>query len=153
MRSFLFKFLSLIFIPALLSACATTVLVDTWLNPDITIMRHHKLLLAYMSKNDTTRRLNEEVFSSELNRRCVAFMPSYTILPEGKRIYRQTMAKGLRILVRMPLSKCRRFGLSNGLPTDRLCRHVSGLLVSGAYPMWDMYGFFDGYRYYEPTCI
>ncbi len=95
MRLSILKFMGLIFVPALLSSCATTSLVDTWRNPDMTMLKHHKLLLVYISKSDNTSRLYEDVLASELNRRGVVSVSGYTLMPEGKRVNRQILTKGV----------------------------------------------------------
>jgi hypothetical protein len=152
MRSFNLKLMGLIFIPALLSSCASTSLVDTWRNPDITGLKHHKLLLVYISKNDTTSWLYEDVLESELDQRGVASLSGHTILPEGKRVNMQTLARGVgesgadAVLTMQTIRVEQKTTIQPGYADV-----YPDYWYPVAFPRWEMYGYFDRYWYFEPT--
>jgi hypothetical protein len=154
MQSFILKLIGLIFVPVILCSCATTSLVDTWRNPDMTILKHRKLLLVYISKNDTTSRLYEDVLASELSRRGVASVTGYAILPEGKKVNRQNLAKGVEqsgadaVITMQTVRVEQRTTIQPGYEEI-----YPDYWYPGAFPRWDMYGYFDGYSYYEPPLI
>lgn len=154
MQSFILRFMCLIFVPTLLSSCATTSLVDTWRNPDMTVLKHHKLLLVYISKNDTTSRLYEDVLASELNRRGVAAVSGYTLMPEGKRVNRQLLTRGVEqsgadaVITMQTVRVEQRTTIQPGYEEI-----YPDYWYPGAFPRWDMYGYINGYSYYEPPLI
>ena len=151
MRLSILKFMGLIFVPALLSSCATTSLVDTWRNPDMTMLKHHKLLLVYISKSDNTSRLYEDVLASELNRRGVVSVSGYTLMPEGKRVNRQILTKGVEqsgadaVITMQTVRVEQRTTIQPGYEEI-----YPNYWYPSTFPRWDMYGYFDGYSYYEP---
>ena len=154
MRSFILKLIGLIFVPALVCSCATTSLVDTWRNPDMTMLKHHKLLLVYISKNDTTNRLYEDVLASELNRSGVSAVSGYTLLPEGKRVNRQILAKGVEKSGADAVITMQTVRVEQRTTIQPAYEEIyPDYWYPGAFPRWDMYGYFDGYNYYEPTYI
>ena len=154
MCSFLLKLMGLILVPALLFSCATTSLVDTWRNPDKPMLKHHKLVLVYISKSDATRRLYEDVLASELNRMGVTSVSGYTLLPEGKRVNRQILAKGVEksgadaVITMQTVQVEQRMNVQPGFEEI-----YPDYWYPGAFPRWDMYGYFDGYSYYEPAYV
>jgi len=150
-RSFLLKLMGLIFIPVLFSSCETTYLVDTWHNPDSTILRHHKLLLVYISKNDSNCSLYEDGFAGELKRRGVASVSGHTLFPEGKRVNRQTLAKGVEESGADAVLTMKKIGVERQttLQPDNEVIYPN-YWYPGAFPRWDLYGYIDGCSYYEP---
>lgn len=154
MRSFYVKIMGLVLMSALISSCATTSLVDTWRNPELAIQRHHKLLLVYISKNEATSRLYEDVLAGELNQKGVETVAGYTLFPELKKINGQTMTKGVHesgadaMLTMQTIRVEKHFNVQPGYEDV-----YPDYWYPGAFPRWDMYGYFDGYHYYEPPTI
>jgi hypothetical protein len=96
MRSSILKIISIIFITAFLSSCATTSLVDTWHNSDSTFFKHHnKILVVYISRHGANSKNIEDALTNELKRRGVASVPAYSLFPDEKAADKLPMEKGL----------------------------------------------------------
>jgi hypothetical protein len=117
-------------------------------------MRHHRILLVYISKNDTTCSLYENDFAGELKRRGVASVPGHKLFPEGKRVNRQILAKGIEESGADAVLTIRKIGAlrqTTAQPDD--ADIYPNYWSPDAFPRWDLYGFFDRYSYYEPPYI
>jgi hypothetical protein len=146
--------MGLVFIPALLSSCATTSLVNTWRNPNMPMLKHHKLLLVYLSKNNATSRLYEDILASELISRGVAAVSGYTLLLEGKKVNRQILAKGVEKSEADAVITMQTVRVEEQTTIQPGYEEIyPDYWYPGAFPSWDMYGYFDGYNYYEPAYI
>ncbi len=62
-----------------LTGCAPVSLVDSWKDAGASAKRYQKLLIVGVAEKRQMRQVFEEVFSSEMRKRGVAAVPSYTI--------------------------------------------------------------------------
>jgi hypothetical protein len=62
-----------------LSGCASISLVNSWKDPGVTAKKYHKLLIVGIAEKPPMRKVFEEVFASELVKKGVTGIPSYTI--------------------------------------------------------------------------
>ena len=96
MRLSILKIISLILITAFFSSCATTSLVDTWRNPDVTFSKlHNKILVVYISKHGTNSKIIEDALANELKLKGVASVPAFSLFADEKTAEKLPMEKGL----------------------------------------------------------
>ena len=88
MRTILARYAGCGLVAMFLASCATTSLVDTWRNPDVSAMKgYHKLLVSGMGRNINERQVYEDVMVAELRQHGVEAVASYPLLrtDEGDR--------------------------------------------------------------------
>jgi hypothetical protein len=153
-HSFHLKLMGLIFITMLLTSCALTYLADTWHNPNMTFLRHHKLLLVYISKNETTCKVYEDYLAGELRRRGIESVAGHAIFPMGKRVNSQTIAKGVEESGADAVLTMKNIGAlrQTSLPPDNADIYKN-YWYPGSFLRWDLYGYMDGASYYESPYI
>lgn len=76
----------------LLSACASTKLVNVWQDPNYTGPPFKNILVMGVTENPGERRTFEDVFSAELKLRGITAVPSYTRVPKAGQIERTKLA-------------------------------------------------------------
>ncbi len=148
------KLIMIFTLPLLLSSCATTSIVDTWRNPGIAAQKHHKLLAVYISRNDSVRRVYEDILVNELKQKGIEAEPGHMFIPGGLKVVRPALEKGIKE------------SSADGVVTIQLIRIEQRVVVEPGYaplypdywyppafPTWDMYGYFGAYPYYEPQDV
>ncbi len=153
MRNML-KLMTISTLPMLLLACATTSLVDTWRNPGIAVQKHHKLLAVYVSKNDSVRRVYEDILVNELKQKGIEAEPGHMFIPGGTKVVQPALEKGIKE------------SGADGLVTMQLIRIEEHVVVEPGYvplypdywyppafPTWDMHGYFGAFPYTGPPDI
>jgi len=138
----------------LVASCATTSLVDTWRNPDVSaVKRYHKLLISSTGRNLDERRVYEDVIASELRQHGIQAVASYPLMqPEGE-------DKVAALNKAMQLSGAD--GVLN-VRTTMVEQKVSIVPGYGGYPdfwyppafhTWNMNGYYGTSMLYEPPAI
>ena len=92
MKSRLFSCLLLSAACAVLSSCATTSLLSSWVDPETSGKKLDKVLVLGIAKNQVVRRQYEDTFVRELVAKGVRAMPSYTMLPDANQISEESVA-------------------------------------------------------------
>ncbi len=154
MRTMILRLIGILIIPALLISCATTSLVDTWRNPGITAQKHHKLLAVYVSRNDSVRRVYEDILVNELKQKGVEAEPGHMFIPGGLKVVRPALEKAIKEAG------------ADGVVTMQLIRIEQHVVIEPGYvpiypdywyppafPTWDMYGYFGVFPYAGPPDI
>lgn len=75
--------LTLIMVGALLSACSSTSITQSWVAPEFAGALPQRPLIIAVADNDTTRRAFEDAFSQALGQRGIQSRPSYRLLPDN----------------------------------------------------------------------
>ena len=81
---------------ALLAACASTQLKDTWKDPAFSGPPMQQVLVIGAFKSDLNRRVFEDAFASALRAAKTAAQPSYPTLPEGGAIPNERVQSAVR---------------------------------------------------------
>ena len=132
-----------------LTACASTKIVNQWVQPDYTAHRFRKILIIGVSKQPSIRRTFEDEFVKQLKTVGVDAVPSYLYIPEPGQV-----AEGR-------LQEAVKRANADGVIITRLVRVEKKTQVSPGFyqPAPALgYGFYSGYSsawlgYYEPPRV
>ena len=80
----------------LLSACASTYMVDTWLDKNYKVKPFHNLLVVGITKDPNVRRVFEDIFTSELKNRGLKATASYSVTPPDQPVTRELLAEAVK---------------------------------------------------------
>jgi hypothetical protein len=154
MRTVISRILTILTISTLFASCATTSLVDTWHNPGSAAQKHHKLLAVYVSRNDSVRRVYEDIQVNELKQKAIETEPGHMFISGGSRAERPALEKGIKE------------SGADGLITVQLIRIAENVVIEPGYvplypdywyppafPTWNMYGYFGAFPYIGPPDI
>jgi hypothetical protein len=75
----------------LLTACATTSMVDTWRDPNYKGKAFHNFLVVGITKDPGVRRVFEDIFTAELKTRGLQATASYTVTPPDQPITKELL--------------------------------------------------------------
>jgi hypothetical protein len=76
----------------LLTACATTSMVDTWRDPNYKGKAFHNFLVVGITKDPGVRRVFEDIFTAELRNRGLQATASYTVTPPDQPVTKELLA-------------------------------------------------------------
>jgi len=76
----------------LLTACATTSMVDTWRDPNYKGKAFHNFLVVGITKDPGVRRVFEDIFTAELRSRGLQATASYTVTPPDQPVTKELLA-------------------------------------------------------------
>lgn len=151
MRPTIVRILLLCAAALLLASCAATSLVDTWRNPGLAGQRYQKLLVLSITKNDSARRVYEDVLTAELRERGVDAVPGYNLITGYEKGDKQTLEKAVKEsgaqgvftvqTIRVEKQTAYQPGYIENYP---------GYWYPPAFPAWNMYGYWGATTYYEP---
>jgi len=140
----------LFFVPvlvAVLSACASTSIENSWKDPQYSGGPISKVLVVGISTQASVRRAFEDTFGQALTQQGVQAVASYTLIPQDGQIPEETLQKAAV-----------QAGVDGVLITRLVARktdvYVSGSLPPPAFGMGrGYYGYYTGawVGYYEPT--
>lgn len=151
MRSLFAKCMVLCVVTMFLASCATTSLVDSWRNPDITpAKRYHKLLVSSIGRNVNERKVYEDVIVAGLRQQGVDAVASYPLILTDN----GDMAKMLDKAVKLS-------GADAVLSVQTTMIEQKANVVPGypdfwyppAYHSWNMGGYYGTRMLYEPPTI
>ncbi len=137
---------------AVLSACASTSLDNTWKDPQYSGGPVSKVLVVGVSTQASVRRAFEETFAQALTEEGVQAVPSYTLIPEDGRIPEEALKKATE-----------QAGVDGVLITRMVGRTTDVSVYPSSAPMpppgfgmrRGYYGYYTGawVGYYEPTTV
>jgi hypothetical protein len=130
------------------SGCASVSLLSSWKDPGATAKQYRNLLVVGITDKTQTRQIFEEVFASEIGRRGVAGIPSYTYTGVEEKPSRASLEQAVKksgadgvITTRMVEMKSDTAISSGFIMTDRGYTN-SSFSGDGIYPteLFDFYG-------------
>ncbi len=151
MRSSFVKLLGLPIIFMLLASCAATSLIDSWRNPGLVGHRYHKLLVVNITRNESTRRVFEDVISAELGQRGVTAVPGYTLIAKDEKASKEVMERAVKtsgaegVLTIQTIKVEQQVGYQPGYVES-----YPNFWYPPAFPAWNLYGYYGSTTYYEP---
>lgn len=154
MRPIFAKILGLIVMTGLISSCAATSLVDSWRSPNLAGRKYHKLLVSSTAKNDNTRKVYEDVISTELKRNGIEAVAGYLVMPKDEPVSPQGVEKAVKesaadgVLSVQTSMVERRANVQPGYIDN-----YPGYWYPPAFPYWDMYGYYGATTFYEPPTV
>ena len=80
----------------LLTACATTSMVDSWRDPNYKGKAFHNFLVVGITKDPGVRRLFEDIFTAELRSRGLQATASYSVTPQEEPVTRELLAQAVK---------------------------------------------------------
>ena len=80
----------------LLSACATTSMVDTWRDPNYKGKAFRNFLVVGITKDPGVRRVFEDIFTAELRNRGLQATASYTVTPPDQTVGKELLAEAVK---------------------------------------------------------
>ena len=155
MRANLFKIPFGLAIVTLLASCASTSLVDTWKNPEISAGRLSKVLVVSMNANDGVRRLNENVLAADLRQRGVEALQGHTLLPDGHKADLPTLQQAVAkvgadgVLTIQTIRVEQQSSYHPGYVTGYYPGYYPGYWHPSAFPTWNLYGYYGSSMFYE----
>ena len=78
-----------------LTACASTSLVESWKQPDVSRSFKHPMIIG-ISDSQQTRRIYENYFAAQLNKKNISATPSYTLIGSKQAINRDTVLNAIQ---------------------------------------------------------
>ncbi len=155
MHQIMTKFLFLTVTTLFLSSCATTSLVDTWRNPSLPVLKPHKVLVVGIFKNSDNRRVYEDIIANELNLHKVEAIPSHTLVPVEIKMGQQALKEAEKesgaeaVLTIQTIKVEHQTIVQPGYATPL----YPDYWYPGAFPSWDLNGYYGSMLYNEPTYI
>jgi len=135
---------------AVLSACATTTLDNSWKDPKYSGGQVNSILVTGISNQASVRRAFEETFAQALTQAGVQAVPSYTLIPQDGQIPEDVLKKAVA-----------QAGV-NGVLITRMVGRQTDISVTPSMMPPPMYGtrrYYSGYYagawtgYYEPATV
>ena len=80
----------------LMSACATTSMVDTWRNPNYQGKPFHNFMVVGITKDPAVRRIFEDIFTAELRNRGLRATASYTVTPPDQPVSKELLSEAVK---------------------------------------------------------
>ena len=151
MRANLFKIPLGLAIVSLLASCASTSLVDTWKNPELSARRLGKVLVVSMNANNGIRRLNENVLAADLRQRGVDALQGHTLLPDDHKADLPTLQRAVAkagaegVLTIQTIKIEQQSSYHPGYVTG----YYPGYWYPSAFPSWNLYGYYGSSMFYE----
>lgn len=148
------KFAGLFLATALLCSCASASLVDTWRNPEILHARLRKVLVVSITKNDSRRRVYEDMLVSELSSRGVSAVAGYSQIPEGERASWKVLEKAMDkvdaegVLTVQTIKVEQQTSIQPGAAGT-----YPGYWYPPAYPAWNLHGYYGSMANYGPAYV
>lgn len=148
------KAIGLLWVTSLLCSCASTSLVDTWRNPNIRAARLQKVLVVSITKKDSSRKVYEEMLASELSRRGVQAVTSYTHISNGQKgdwsVLERTMDRvSAQAVLTLQTIKVEQ----QTTVQPAYYNTYPGRWYPEAFPVWDLYGYYGSMAHYGPTYV
>ncbi|UFS70919.1 DUF4136 domain-containing protein [Geomonas sp. RF6] len=155
MRRNMLKLLGLLLVTCVLSSCASTTLVDTWRNPNLTAPPHiRKLLVVRITNKDGNRSVYEDVIAAELQKRGVEGVPGHTLIADDKKQNWDTLEEALRksqadgVLTVQTVNVEKHTSIQPGYPSV-----YPGYWYPSVFSAWDLRGYYGASTYYDPTLV
>jgi hypothetical protein len=92
----LFRSFAVFGLVALTAGCASTKFTSTWMEPDYTGGAFKKIVVMGVSRDETKRRVFEDVFAARLKAAGVDAIPSYTLIPENGKVEKDRLVPVVR---------------------------------------------------------
>ena len=89
------KKITLLLFCVVIAACANTSLVQSWKEADLDKSYKHLMIIG-ISDSQQTRRIYENYFAAELNKRKISATPSYKLISSKEVINRETVLKAIQ---------------------------------------------------------
>jgi hypothetical protein len=132
-----------------LTGCASTKIVNQWVQPEVTPHRFKKMMIIGVSKQPSIRRTFEDEFVKQLKTMGVDAVPSYLYVPEAGQVAEDRLQEAIKR------------ANADGVIITRLVRVEKKTQVSPGFyqPAPALgYGFYSGYSsawlgYYEPPRV
>lgn len=90
------RFILLLLLPVLLPGCASVSLVNTLRDQGVPVKHYKKLLVVGVAANPQMRQVFEEVFASEVMRKGITGIPSYTITGVNEKPTRASLEEAVK---------------------------------------------------------
>lgn len=94
-KSIAIKYITLLLCCAVLAACSSTSLTQSWKNEDVSRSYKHPMIIG-VSDSQQTRRIYENHFVAELKKKNITATPSYELIASKQQINRETVLKAVR---------------------------------------------------------
>jgi len=91
------RFLATVVMAGLLASCAAVSLRSSWKDPTVTPRPYTRILVVGVAKDEGVRRMFEEIFVSELKRRGVDAIPSFSHFPITEPIDREKIVTAVQL--------------------------------------------------------
>jgi hypothetical protein len=132
-----------------MTSCATTSVVDTWRNSNITSAKYRKLLVVRVSQDANVRRVYEDVMADELKKRGIAGVPAYTALPGDPKVGREALEKAVNLTGADAVLTVQTVGTE----VRTVAQPGYGYWYPSYFPTWNFYGYYSSFpppeSYYE----
>ncbi len=92
----LIRFTLMLYSLLLIASCANTKLTSTWMDEKKAGSTYNDILIIGIAEKEHNRRLFEETFNKQLGEMGVESEVSYTLLPEGTEINRDTVTAAIK---------------------------------------------------------
>ena len=157
MRSLFARCMALCVVTMFLSSCATTSLVDSWRNPDVTpAKRYHKLLVSSMGRNVNERKVYEDVIVAGLRQQGVDAVASYPLMQTDngdmtKALDKAVKQSGADAVLNVQTTMIEQ--KANVVPGYGGYPGYPDFWYPPAYHSWNMGGYYGTRMLYEPPTI
>jgi len=154
MLTTMLRVFSLLIVTCVLSACASTTLVDTWRNPNLATQRVHKVLVVRITNHDGNRSVYEDVIAAELQKHGVDAVPGHLLISDDKKQNMQTLEEAVHkaqadsVLTVQTVNVEKHTTVQPGYPSV-----YPGYWYPSVFSAWDLRGYYGASMYYDPTMI
>jgi hypothetical protein len=148
------KFAGVFMATAILCSCASASLVDTWRNPEIRHARLQKVLVVSITKNESRRRVFEDMLVSELSARGINAVSGYTQIGAGERASWNVLEKAMNkvnaqgVLTVQTIKVEQQTTIQPGAVGT-----YPGYWYPQAYPGWNLPGYYGSMAGYGPAYV
>lgn len=148
------KIAGLFLMISMLCSCASVSMVDTWRNPSITVPKLHRIMVVSITKKESSRRVYEDMISSELSRHGVEAVAGYTMMPAGGKSDWAALDAAVKraaaqaVLTLQTIKVEQQTTVQPGYVTT-----YPGHWYPEAFPAWDLYGYYGSMANYGPAYI
>lgn len=148
------KIACLILVTSILYSCASVSMVDTWRNPEIRAARLQKVLVVSITKNDSSRRVYEDMLVSELSRHRVDAVAGYTLIAAGERASWSVLERAMKKAAAQAVLTVQTIKVEQQTTVNPgYVNNYPGYWYPHAYPSWDLPGYYGSMAGYGPAYI
>ncbi|OGU07372.1 MAG: hypothetical protein A2075_14015 [Geobacteraceae bacterium GWC2_58_44] len=150
----LLKIAGLFLVTSILCSCASVSLVDTWRNPGVRPARLQKVLVVSITKNDSNRRVYEDMLASQLSRQGVEAVAGYTLIPAGERASWSVLEKAMKQAAAQAVLTVQTIKVEQQTTVHPgYVDPYPGYWYPSAYPTWDLPSYYRSMAHYGPGYI
>lgn len=148
------KMVGLFWVTSILCSCASVSMLDTWRNPNIRAAKLQKVLVVSITKNDTNRRIYEDMLVNELSRHQVEAVAGYSVITAGQRAQWSVLEKAMKQVAAQAVLTVQTIKVEQQTTVQPgYINTYPGYWYPTAFPTWDLYGYYGSMTNYGPTYI